>query len=68
MQGLLRGCEMPMNYPYGLLHNPYPSSPTPTEKDAQILGGTRHIQAKESIFRMHQGSIPTIIQAPIQRK
>jgi len=39
-----------MNYPYGLLHNPYPSSPTPTEKDAQILGGTRHIQAKESIL------------------
>ena len=41
---------MPMNYPYGLTHNPYPSSPTPTEKDAQILGGTRHIQAKESIL------------------
>jgi len=41
---------MPVNYPYGLLHNPYPSSPTPTEKDAQILGGTRHIQAKESIL------------------
>ena len=41
---------MPMNYPYGLSHNPYPSSPTPTEKDAQILGGTRHIQAKESIL------------------
>ena len=39
-----------MNYPYGLLRNPYPSSPTPTEKDAQILGGTRHIQAKESIL------------------
>jgi hypothetical protein len=50
VQGLLRGCEMPMNYPYGLLHNPYPSSPTPTEKDARILGGTRHIQAKESIL------------------
>ena len=41
---------MPMNYPYGLLRNPYPSSPTPTEKDAKILGGTRHIQAKESIL------------------
>ena len=40
----------PMNYPYGLSRNPYPSSPTPTEKDAQILGGTRHIQAKESIL------------------
>ncbi|MGI9565841.1 MAG: hypothetical protein ACR2LL_02355 [Nitrosopumilus sp.] len=37
-------------YPYGLLRNPYPSSPTPTEKDAQIMGGTRHIQAKESIL------------------
>ena len=41
---------MSMNYPYGLLRNPYPSSPTPTEKDAKILGGTRHIQAKESIL------------------
>lgn len=50
MQGILCGCEMPMNYPYGLTHNPYPSSPTPTEKDAQILGGTRHVQAKESIL------------------
>ena len=39
-----------MNYPYGLLQNPYPSSPTPTEKDTQILGGTKHIQAKESIL------------------
>ena len=42
--------ESSMTYPYGLLRNPYPSSPTPTEKDAQILGGTRHIQAKESIL------------------
>jgi len=39
-----------MSYPYGLNVNPYPSSPTPTEKDAQILGGTRHIEAKESIL------------------
>ena len=39
-----------MNYPYGLSRNPYPSSPTPTEKDAQILGGTKHTQAKESIL------------------
>lgn len=39
-----------MNYPYGLLRNPYPSSPTPTEDTAQILGGTSHIQAKESIL------------------
>jgi hypothetical protein len=43
-----------MNYPYGLLRNPYPSSPTPTEKDAKILGGTRHIQAKESILECIQ--------------
>ena len=44
------GGKIPLNYPYGLSRNPYPSSPTPTEKDAQILGGTRHIQAKESIL------------------
>ncbi len=45
---------MTMNYPYGLLRNPYPSSPTPTEKDAKILGGTKHIQAKESILECIQ--------------
>lgn len=38
-----------MTYPYGLKTNPYPSSPTPTEQDAKILGGTRHIEAKETI-------------------
>ncbi|MDE1765886.1 MAG: hypothetical protein KGI27_06380 [Thaumarchaeota archaeon] len=29
--------------------NPYPSSPTPTEKDARILGGKRHKEAKSAI-------------------
>ncbi|HET8720121.1 MAG TPA: hypothetical protein VFM64_03910, partial [Candidatus Nitrosotenuis sp.] len=38
-----------MNYPYGLKTNPYPSSPTPTEHDAKILGGTKHQEAKASI-------------------
>ena len=38
-----------MTYPYGLKTNPYPSSPTPTENDAKILGGTRHIEAKDTI-------------------
>lgn len=38
-----------MTYPYGLKSNPYPSSPTPTEQDAKILGGTRHQEAKNSI-------------------
>ncbi len=38
-----------MTYPYGIKNNPYPSSPTPTEKDAEILGGTRHIEAKNAI-------------------
>jgi len=33
-------------YPYGLEHNPYPSSPTPTPSDALILGGKRHKEAK----------------------
>jgi hypothetical protein len=38
-----------MTYPYGLKSNPYPSSPTPTEHDAKILGGTKHQEAKHSI-------------------
>ena len=36
-------------YAYGLETNPYPSSPTPTEKDARILGGRRHKEAKAAI-------------------
>ncbi|MEM4378233.1 MAG: hypothetical protein QXX85_04520 [Candidatus Nitrosotenuis sp.] len=39
-----------MTYPYGLKTNPYPSSPTPTEHDAKILGGTRHQEAKAVII------------------
>jgi hypothetical protein len=39
-----------MTYPYGLKSNPYPSSPTPTEHDAKILGGTRHQEAKAAIM------------------
>ncbi|MGQ0605541.1 MAG: hypothetical protein ACT4OD_01105, partial [Candidatus Nitrosotenuis sp.] len=38
-----------MTYPYGLKSNPYPSSPTPTEHDAKIFGGTKHQEAKNSI-------------------
>jgi hypothetical protein len=36
-------------YPYGLEHNPYPSSPTPTPSDALILGGKRHKEAKVAL-------------------
>lgn len=36
-------------YAYGLEANPFPSSPTPTEKDARILGGRRHKEAKSAI-------------------
>ncbi|MCI0561402.1 MAG: ATP-binding protein, partial [Nitrososphaera sp.] len=39
-----------MTYPYGLKSNPYPSSPTPTEHDARILGGTKHQEAKGAII------------------
>ena len=35
-------------YPYHLATNPYPSSPTPTDKDAKILGGKRHKEAKSA--------------------
>jgi hypothetical protein len=37
-------------YAYELETNPYPSSPTPTEKDAKILGGKRHKEAKSAVL------------------
>jgi hypothetical protein len=37
-------------YPYGLTQNPYPSTPTPTEIDAQVLGGRRHKEAKLAVL------------------
>lgn len=37
-------------YPYRLDRNPYPSSPTPTLIDAQILGGKRHRDAKNALL------------------
>ncbi|MEW5840012.1 MAG: hypothetical protein AB1753_03325 [Thermoproteota archaeon] len=38
------------SYPYRLAVNPYPSSPTPTLIDAQILGGRRHREAKAAVL------------------
>ena len=37
-------------YPYNLKQNPFPSGPTPDIDDAKILGGRRHLAAKNSIF------------------
>ena len=37
-------------YPYKLDRNPYPTSPTPTLVDAQILGGRRHREAKAAML------------------
>ncbi|MDW0148506.1 MAG: hypothetical protein QOK59_07475 [Nitrososphaeraceae archaeon] len=37
-------------YPYGLKLNPYPSSPTPSYVDSQILGGRTHKDAKQAII------------------
>jgi hypothetical protein len=37
-------------YPYKLDRNPYPTSPTPTLIDAQILGGRRHREAKAAML------------------
>ena len=37
-------------YPYTLIKNPFPSSPTPNLNDAHILGGKRHKEARNSIF------------------
>jgi hypothetical protein len=37
-------------YPYGLLNNPFPSSPTPTLHNSKILGGKRHREARDAII------------------
>ena len=36
-------------YPYGLKLNPFPSSPTPSFADTQILGGKTHKDARQAI-------------------
>jgi len=36
-------------YPYGLKLNPFPSSPTPSFADSQILGGKTHKDARQAI-------------------
>lgn len=36
-------------YPYGLRLNPYPSSPTPSYVDSQILGGKTHKDGRQAI-------------------
>lgn len=37
-------------YPYKLIQNPYPSSPTPAVTDARILGGNRHKEGKSAVL------------------
>jgi len=37
-------------YPYNLNKNPFPSSPTPNLEDAQLLGGKRHQESRNSIL------------------
>ena len=37
-------------YPYGLKLNPFPSSPTPSFADSQILGGKTHKDARQAII------------------
>jgi hypothetical protein len=39
-----------MMYPYKLIQNPYPSSPTPTVIDTRILGGNRHKEGKSAVL------------------
>ncbi|MGA9154356.1 MAG: hypothetical protein WBZ36_27550 [Candidatus Nitrosopolaris sp.] len=39
-----------MMYPYKLIQNPYPSSPTPAVMDARILGGNRHKEGKSAVL------------------
>jgi hypothetical protein len=37
-------------YPYKLVQNPYPSSPTPTVIDTRILGGNKHKEGKSAVL------------------
>jgi hypothetical protein len=37
-------------YPYKLIQNPYPSSPTPTVIDTRILGGNKHKEGKSAVL------------------
>jgi len=37
-------------YPYGLKLNPFPSNPTPSFADSQILGGKTHKDARQAIL------------------
>jgi hypothetical protein len=37
-------------YPYKLIQNPYPSSPTPAMLDTRILGGNRHKEGKSAVL------------------
>jgi hypothetical protein len=53
-------------HPYGLKLNPYPSSPTPSYVDSQILGGNTHKDARQAIvtcisdlFSKLEGTNPT---------
>jgi hypothetical protein len=39
-----------MMYPYKLIQNPYPSNPTPTIEDTQILGGNRHKEGRSAVL------------------
>ena len=39
-----------MMYPYKLIQNPYPSSPTPTVIDTRILGGNKHKEGKSAVL------------------
>jgi hypothetical protein len=39
-----------MMYPYKLIQNPYPSSPTPAVMDTRILGGNRHKEGKSAVL------------------
>ncbi|HYA83466.1 MAG TPA: hypothetical protein VEH06_08460 [Candidatus Bathyarchaeia archaeon] len=39
-----------MMYPYKLIQNPYPSSPTPAVIDTRILGGNRHKEGKSALL------------------
>jgi hypothetical protein len=37
-------------FPYKLIQNPYPSSPTPAVMDTRILGGNRHKEGKSAVL------------------
>ncbi len=51
-------------YCYGLLNNPFPSSPTPTEYNARVIGGRRHKEARDAIIECINDLYSKVVEGP----